>query len=197
METLNSVRLFLVLPAGLVLLASIAFANPIGVSGSGTFTNDLEVRADSQFTVGFSGSNGIDSVSVHATCNSPLGVFAVSCTVFGGGSAVIDGLALVFPNGIFSFSLGGPNDFVSGHNNTGQFAAVSIIDSIQITSQHCVANAFCTGTFDVLPTPTVPEPGTGGFLFLGAGLIAFCGWRGTRCRVESLASTRSVNWRVG
>lgn len=181
MKAFNAVRLFPLLPTGLVLLASIALAGPIGVSGSGTFTSDLMVRADSSFLVLFSGSNGIDSVSVNGGCNHWLNTRAF-CETETIGSADIDGVSFGFGNGsYYSFSLGGPNDSVSGADPIhDHFASVSIIGSIQITSQVCVPNVYCTGSFIVVPTPSVPEPGTGGFVFLGAGLIAFYRWRRSR-----------------
>jgi hypothetical protein len=159
----------------LVLLASMALANPIGVSGSGTFSTDLEVTADSFFSVSFSGSNGIDSVFMNAPgCTGPLRI-AVTCSQTLG-FAQINGVIFGSGNGGYSFSLGDLNDFVSGRDAThGQFAGVSIIGSIEITSQQCVPNVVCTGSFLVVPTPQVPEPGTGGFVFLGASLIVFCG----------------------
>jgi hypothetical protein len=55
------------LPLVLPLLASVAFATPIRVSGGGTFWID-PVIGDSSFTISFSGSNGVDSITLSAEC---------------------------------------------------------------------------------------------------------------------------------
>ena len=142
-------------------MASIALADPIYVSGSGTFVAD-SVTSDSSFTISFSGSNGVDSVSVSgAGCNHWPGLF---CTGEVTGSAVIDGVAFgggPFFGGTYSFSLSNGSGFVSGFNPaTNQHEFVNIIGYVNATTQGCIGNfpvsGQCFGTFVVNPTP---EPG--------------------------------------
>lgn len=161
-------------PLCLAFFASVAFASPIHVSGSGTFVAD-PVSADSSFTISFSGSDGVDSITLNANCGGGgWGFFSVSgpvghCT----GGATIDGLMFGGPAGTFSFAVGNGSGFANGSNPAlNQFASVSLIGYVNATTQSCIGTGpgrVCSGTFTVDPTP---EPGSLALGLLGFGAIA-------------------------
>lgn len=185
---LDLFRKELVMKAGTLLplcfLASVAFASPIHVSGGGTFVVP-SVHSDSIFTISFSGSDAVDSITLNADCGG--GGFSLGFDGFGpavsatplhcAGAATIDGLDFHFgaPNGTdFSFAVGNGSGFALGENwALDQHAYVSLIGYVVFTSKSCVSGSGlgCTfaGSFVVLPTP---KPGSIAFGLLGLGAIA-------------------------
>lgn len=163
------------LPLCLPLLASIAFANPIRVSGGGTFVADW-VTSDSTFTISFSGSNGVDSIQLGAQCRGGVGTSVSGDPVGCSGSATIDGFSfseVLFNGESFSFAVGNGSGYASGRNpDLNQFAGVSLIGYVDATVGSCIGTypqQTCRGSFVVLPTP---EPGSITFALLGLGAIA-------------------------
>jgi MYXO-CTERM domain-containing protein len=164
------------LPLCFILGTSVALAGPIPVSGGGTFVDDDD---DSSFTISFSGSNGVDTVSVFAQCG---GGYWSGDYVWGGpgfcdGGVLIDGLSFYFGEGITpayaEFSLGNGSGYATGYNpSPDQYASVSLIGYVGVTSESCSGppwDSFCTGSFGVSPTP---EPGSLALGLLGLGAIA-------------------------
>jgi hypothetical protein len=159
----------------LPLLAPVAFATPIRVSGSGTFVADW-VDADSGFTISFSGSNGVESITLIADCGG--GGWGGS-SVWGmpghcDGSATINGLYFQpgLDGGAFDFALGNGSGYANGSNDLGQSAYVSLIGYVSSSVTSCIGSPphqTCTGSFVVVPTP---EPASFAFGLLGLGAIA-------------------------
>lgn len=147
-----------------------ALANPIAVFGSGTF--ETSPRGKSGWSVSFTGSDDLNSVSAtfQGFFGSPLDGFLTGSNQISPMGVFVDGQ--YFAPGFATFSLGGEAGNITGYDSQHRVViSQDLISVIVVNSYTCDDSAAvirdCSGTFYVHS----PEPGTATAMLLGAGLL--------------------------